>query len=170
MDTLPIRRFARYLVHFAHDIEILDIKSLRSDIGSLVLTDIKILDIMTRDYIKLGDLDVYKMSVEYSGMAWAIYERFEWQIKKIIGDQFIESVDSVGANIAEGYGRYHYKDRIKFYYNSRGSLIESKHWILLLHKRKLISKTEYNKLLKQAEKIHKKLNFYISSCYKNVKK
>ena len=54
-----------------------------------------------------------------------------------MGDQFIEAVDSVGANIAEGYGRFHYLDRIKFYYNSRASLIEcNEHWIELLKERK----------------------------------
>ncbi len=31
-----------------------------------------------------------------------------------MGDQFIKSIDSVGANIADGYGRFHYLDRINF--------------------------------------------------------
>lgn len=62
-----------------------------------------------------------------------------YENKKIIGSQFIRAIDSVGANIAEGYGRYHYLDRIKFYYNSRASLFESKHWVLLLKERKIIN-------------------------------
>lgn len=121
-------------------------------------------------YVKLGDLDVYRLAVEYSDIAWEVYKRMDWETKKIIGFQFIESVDSVGANIAEGYGRYHYKDRVKFYYNSRGSLLESKHWTLLLHKREFISQAEFSDLLKNAEQIHKKLNHYISSCYKSMNK
>lgn len=121
------------------------------------------------DYIKLGDLEIYKLSIEISNIAWEVYEKMDWHIKRIIGDQFIEAIDSIGANIAEGYGRYHHKDKIKFYYNSRGSLLESKHWTLLLGKRSIISKVKYSQLLLKLNSLHKKLNSYISSCVKNTK-
>ncbi len=53
----------------------------------------------------------------------------------------IQSIDSVGANIAEGYARYHYLDRIKFYYIARASLSEGAgHWIDLGFERKLLLK------------------------------
>jgi len=42
-----------------------------------------------------------------------------------MGDQFIRSIDSITANIAEGFGRFHFLDRRKFYYNARGSLLEA---------------------------------------------
>ncbi|OGF18466.1 hypothetical protein A3G56_00785 [Candidatus Falkowbacteria bacterium RIFCSPLOWO2_12_FULL_45_10] len=117
------------------------------------------------DYIKLGDLDLYRMAVELSREARPTYEGLNWQDKKIMGDQFIESIDSVGANIAEGYGRYHYKDRIKFYYNARGSLSESKHWGLFSYERGKINKAKFYSLLNKQQALHKKLNSYISSCY-----
>lgn len=119
-------------------------------------------------YVKLGDLEIYRMAVELSCECWKIYKNLNWQDKKIIGDQFIESTDSVGANIAEGYGRYHYKDRIKFYYNARGSLLEAKHWLFLLYLRNKIDQNQFNALLRKLEAMHKKLNSYISSCYKNI--
>ena len=37
------------------------------------------------------------------------------------------SIGSIGSNLAEGYGRFHYLDRNKFNYNARGSLIEALH-------------------------------------------
>jgi four helix bundle protein len=50
--------------------------------------------------------------------------------QKHIGDQFLRAVDYIGANIAEGYGRYHYLDKVKFYYNSRAFHFEAfTHWI-----------------------------------------
>jgi len=76
-------------------------------------------DIKSKEYVKLGDLDIYKLSIELSDLAWEIYKEMDWQTKKIIDDQFITAIELIGANIAEGYGRFHYKDRIKFYYNSR---------------------------------------------------
>ena len=42
--------------------------------------------------------------------------------------QFVEAADSISANIAEGYGRYFYKDRRVFCYYSRGSILETKNW------------------------------------------
>jgi len=77
---------------------------------------------MEDKYITLENLEVYKYSCQLSEIAWDIYKDFDWQIKKIIGDQFIRSADSVGANIAEGYSRFHYLDKIRFYYNARASL------------------------------------------------
>ena len=51
-----------------------------------------------KEYIELKDLVVYRLARELSKIAWGIYSKLSWQEKKIIGDQFIESIDSVGAN------------------------------------------------------------------------
>lgn len=118
-----------------------------------------------KGYLPLRELIPYRMSVQLSNDCWGIYERFSWSEKKVIGDQFITAIDSMGANIAEGYGRFHYLDRIKFYYNSRGSLLESKHWVLLLKHRDKISVEEYTQLMEKLNELHKQLNIYIKSCY-----
>lgn len=118
-------------------------------------------------FITLEKLEVYILSRKLSNIAWNIYGQFNWHTKKIIGDQFIESTDSVGANIAEGYGRFHYLDKIKFFYNARGSLLESRHWVELLHERKLLQSTESIKsYLEVYEKIRPKMNAFIDSLYK----
>ena len=41
-----------------------------------------------------------------------------------LGDQLLRSARSTTANIAEGYGRFHYLDNAKFCSNSRGSCWE----------------------------------------------
>ena len=85
-----------------------------------------------------------------------------------MGDQFIESTDSVGANIAEGYHRFHYLDKIKFYYNSRASLSESNnHWLELLNERKEVDNKKYKEFKLITEKLSIKLNNFISSTYKS---
>lgn len=119
-----------------------------------------------KDYIKLEDLEVYQLARELSKKAWSIYSNLNWQMKKIMEDQFIESSDSIGANIAEAYGRYHYLDRIRFLYNSRGSKLESvNHWLSLMHERGVISDFEFNDARDTAEKLAVKLNNYIKSIY-----
>lgn len=118
-------------------------------------------------YVPLDQLKVYQLSREYSRESWKIYQNLNWQLKKIIGDQFIRSVDSVGANVAEGYGRYHYLDKIKFYYNTRGSLLESKHWLDLLYERKIVDESKYKFMAELYKNINLGLNGLISSNYKS---
>jgi four helix bundle protein len=94
---------------------------------------------------------------------WSVYRSLTNDLKYNIGNQVIRSIDSIGANIAEGYGRFHYKDSMKFYYNARGSLWESKHWVLLLHKRELIDKKVFESMIANLTILGKKLNAFIKS-------
>jgi len=120
---------------------------------------------MEEGYIELNNLFVYKLSLELCNLGWQVYGGLDWQQKKIIGDQFIRAVDSVAANIAEGYGRFHYLDKNKFYYNARGSLLETKHWNHLLHTRKIITQDQSDKFLKLANQVHYNINQLIKSQY-----
>ena len=113
----------------------------------------------------LGRLEIYRLSLELSATVWKIYQALPKPLQYNIGDQTLRSVDSIGANIAEGYGRYHYKDSIKFYYNARGSLWESKHWFYLLYKRKLIEQNTYDQSIEHLEQLGKKLNGLIQSIH-----
>lgn len=121
-----------------------------------------------KKYILLKDLEVYQLARQLSKTSWEIYEKLDWQTKKIIGDQFITAIDSTGANIAEGYGRFHYLDKIRFFYNARASLIEAiDHWLELLYERKRINETHYQELKKNAQKLSIKLNNFIATTYRS---
>lgn len=113
--------------------------------------------------MKLEDLEVYKLAREISGDAWEIYKDFPWETRKVMGDQFITAIDSIGANIAEGRGRFHFLDRNKFNYNARGSLIESIHWIELLTERGIVQKEKGEALKNKIEDLNHKLNNYINA-------
>lgn len=115
------------------------------------------------DTMELKDLEIYQISREVSRIAWIHYQQMDWQIKKVIGDQWITAIDSVGANIAEGFGRYHYLDRNKFNLNARGSLLESLHWTEVLIERKLIEQERFDLLKEKLEVLHLKLNTFIAS-------
>ncbi len=120
----------------------------------------------SKEYLSLDKLETYKLARELSQVSWIIYEKLDWQKKKIMGDQYIESTDSVGANIAEGFGRFHYLDKVKFYYNARGSLLESRHWFSLLDERGLLDKEDKNKYLN----CYKNLRFSLNALIKSVMK
>lgn len=120
--------------------------------------------VQSQQYIPLDKLELYKLSRELSKIAWKVYQQLNWQARKMMGDQFVESSDSVGSNIAEGYGRFHYLDRVRFYYNSRGSLLESRHWFELLTERHLIEQVNRQQdYLNVYKKIGPKINSLINS-------
>lgn len=60
-----------------------------------------------------------------------------------MGDQFTRAVDSISANIAEGFGRYHKKDKMKFYYYALGSVCEAEDWNSKAHVRGILSTANY---------------------------
>src|SRR3989344_6114714 len=114
---------------------------------------------MNNTYLSLDNLEVYQLAIQLSDISWNIYIKLDWQDKKTMGDQFIRSTDSVGAKIAEGYGRFHYLDKVKFYYNARGSLLESKHWLDLMKKREKVSnKKQLDTYISCYTELHPKLN------------
>lgn len=114
----------------------------------------------------LQNLEVYIISRKISLVAWEVYKLLDYTTKKTIGDQFIRSIDSIGANIAEGYGRFHYLDKIKFFYNARGSFFEGAyHWTELLMERNMIDEHSYYEIRNLSSDLAPKLNRYIKSIY-----
>jgi len=118
----------------------------------------------------LKDLEIYKIARSISKYAWKIYVNFDWNNRKIMGDQWIASIDSIGANIAEGFGRFHYLDKNKFNYNARGSLLEAIHWTELLEERKKLNTDEIAFFASKFEELHPKINNYIKSTKDQVGK
>ena len=70
---------------------------------------------MQNKYLQLNDVSAYKTAFHLSNYVWDIVIKWDWFAKTHVGGQFVEAADSISANIAEGFGRYHKKDKIKFY-------------------------------------------------------
>jgi four helix bundle protein len=120
-----------------------------------------------RGHILLKDLEVYKLARDLSRMAWDIYPKLDWQAKRTIGEQFLEATDSVGANIAEGYSRFHFLEKIKFFYNASASLAEAfEHWLELLKERGKINEEAYRAYADTAKTLSLKLQNFISAVHK----
>lgn len=117
--------------------------------------------------MKLEDLQVYSISMELSEKIWRIVSEWNYFERDTIGKQLVRAVDSVSANISEGFGRYHFKENKNFLYYSRGSLSESKTWLTKAFNRNLINENDYKILVKELEKLSVKLNNYIKSIGKN---
>ena len=111
----------------------------------------------------LEELEVYQLSLVVAEKIWSITSKWDFFNKDTLGKQIVRSSDSISANIAEGFGRYFYKENKLFCYYSRGSLLETKCWLNKAKERRLISEEDYFNLIADLSLIHKKLNSYIKS-------
>ena len=109
------------------------------------------------------NLRVYQLSEDLADSVWEIAVKWDGFNRDTIGKQIVRSVDSVGANIAEGTGRYGTQDNKRFDYYARGSLNETKHWLRRAYKRKLLTPEEIEKLKPVIDELSPKLNSYINS-------
>ena len=115
-----------------------------------------------KTYIPLKELKVYLLARNLSTIAWNIISRMSFEDKKQIGDQFIRATDSIGANIAKGYSRFHFLDKVRFYYNARASQSEATdHWLELLLERGKISQGVFNEYKLISKDLQIKLNNFI---------
>ncbi|MEW6160879.1 MAG: four helix bundle protein [Verrucomicrobiota bacterium] len=77
-----------------------------------------------QDYKTFEDLEVYKAAREFRKKMYAVARRLPEIEKFGLAPQVRRAAVSLTNNIAEGHGRYHYLDQIKFTLQSRGSLEE----------------------------------------------
>ncbi|MBK8567276.1 MAG: four helix bundle protein [Saprospiraceae bacterium] len=121
-------------------------------------------------YLPLDEIEVYQMVMDIGDDVWEIVIGWDYFLKDTIGKQFCRSADSISANIAEGYGRFHYNENRNFCFYARGSLLESKTWLKKAHKRKIISDDVYSAILEKLSRCHLKLNKYIKTIGKTPPK
>lgn len=71
------------------------------------------------------DLECYQLALQVLKEAYRVAGRLPSEEKFNLAHQMRKAAVSVVLNIAEGYGRYHYLDSLRFYYIARGSLNET---------------------------------------------
>jgi four helix bundle protein len=78
-----------------------------------------------------------------------------------LGSQIRNAAVSCTANIAEGYGRFHFKESIQFYRISRGSMFELKDHLITCYDLKYLNSVKCEKGMTEIESAIKTLNGYI---------
>lgn len=114
-----------------------------------------------KKYLKLNDIESYKIAFKLSNYVWDIIVKWDYFAKDTVGKQFVRAIDSISANIAEGFGRYSKKDKVKFFRYSFGSLYESLDWNEKSHIRKLLSEEDYSYIFSELIKLPKSINSLI---------
>lgn len=124
---------------------------------------------MTMKYLQLNDIDCYKGALALSNYVWDIVIAWDWFPKKTVGVQFVTAIDSVSANLAEGFGRYGKKDKVKFYYYSFGSAKEGLDWNEKSKIRGLLPDKQYKHILSELQVLPKEIHQLIRFTHDKLK-
>jgi len=108
------------------------------------------------------DLEVYKQSRELSGKIFQLTKNFPKEEKYSLTDQIRRSSRSVGAQIAESWGKRRYENHfILKLTDADAEQYETQHWIEVAHECNYIEKETFDELLNQCESIGRMINSMI---------
>jgi four helix bundle protein len=116
---------------------------------------------VTKHYQTFEDLDVYKAAREFRKAMYRVAKRLPEEEKFGLAGQIRRAAVSLTNNIAEGHGRFHFLEQIKFMLQARGSLeeliddlnaCEDEHYLVL---------AEIVELKNEGWRVHKLINGYI---------
>lgn len=109
----------------------------------------------------IEELDIYHRSIELADKIWHLV--IEWRnfSKDTIGSQIIRASDSIAANISTGYGRFFYRDNRLYCYIARGSLYETKTYLIKARNRELVTIQDFAIVHSEVEGLIDKLNAHI---------
>ncbi|MCW3110249.1 MAG: hypothetical protein JWQ09_4755 [Segetibacter sp.] len=112
---------------------------------------------------RLEDLVAYQVAMQIGDEVWNVVNRWAFFEKDTLGKQITRSADSIALNIAEGYGRFHFKENKNFCYHARGSQFETQSALVKAKTRHLIDEKTFELINQKLEHFHKLINGYIKS-------
>jgi four helix bundle protein len=111
----------------------------------------------------LEALQVWKDAIELAvDLCKRVIPMFPSEEEYALASQIRRSVQSIPANIAEGYGRYYYQEGIRYCYIARGSLEETKSHLILARQLGYLTDNDYLSRIKRIESLRRQLNGYIA--------
>jgi|CXWL01.1.fsa_nt_gi four helix bundle protein len=108
------------------------------------------------------DLECFKLALDVIVNAHEFARKLPVEEKYDMAVQVRGSAKSITANIAEGYGRYHYLDSLKFYSNARGSLNETLGHFINARVLSYIDQLYFEQLYQLCRQTEKTLNGYMA--------
>ena len=111
----------------------------------------------------LETLQVWQRALEFAKLVCKdILPKLPSQEKWALVEQLRRSVQSVPANIAEGYGRYYFQESVRFCYIARGSLEETFSHLTLACKLGYLPDETHKSLAAEIQELRRMLNGYIA--------
>ena len=110
--------------------------------------------------LKFEELRVLQAAEGVADGIWRRVVQWDPFAREVVGGQLARSADSVGANIAESFGRFHYGEKLQFLYYSRGSLFETKYWLNRARTRNLMPSAQVQDYAAQLTDLARQLNAF----------
>ena len=114
------------------------------------------------------DLEVWQRGHELVLKIYDLTKRLPIEESYGLTSQLQRAAVSITTNIAEGFSRYHYKDKVNFYYASRGSVSEVQNLLLVVRDVRYVPESLINPLLEQTDEIRRLLNGLVRSAKDQV--
>jgi four helix bundle protein len=111
----------------------------------------------------LEDLKILRAAEDVADCVWQQVHTWNEFSRSTVGKQLVRAVDSIGANIAEAFGRFYYGEKIQFLYYGRGSLFETKYWLNRAAERKLLTQDQLQQYSQQLTDLGRRLNAFANS-------
>ena len=109
------------------------------------------------------DLKVLQFAELIADEIWKQVVTWDKFARDVVGSQLTRAADSIGANVAEGFGRFHYGEKIQFLYYARGSLFETKYWLNRAKVRNLVSSGLAQDFANRLTDLARQLNSFIGN-------
>ncbi len=116
-----------------------------------------------REALKFEELRVLQAAEAVADSIWPVVLRWDAFAREVVGGQLARAADSIGANIAESFGRYHYGEKLQFLYYARGSLFETKYWLNRALARNLMPSNQVRDYATQLTDLARQLNAFAAA-------
>ena len=122
---------------------------------------------MSTEIHDFTELTVWQVANKIRKDVYKLTEKFPASEKYNLIPQLRRAATSIAANIAEGFGRYHYQENIQFCRQARGSLEEVRDGIIFANEMAFTPQKECQMLLEKLIECRQLLNGYIRSLNKS---
>ena len=116
---------------------------------------------------KLEDLKIYQLAIKIRKEIWNLCSSFPSDEKYRLTDQLIRSSRKCPANLAEGFGRFHFQENIQYCRIVRASLLETTDHLMVAWECEYITLEQRNQYTVEVISLIKMLNNYINYLQKH---
>ena len=113
--------------------------------------------------LKFEELEILRNAEDIADGIWRDVTLWEPFALEVVGGQLARAADSIGANIAEAFGRFHYGEKLQFLYYARGSLYETKYPLNRVLERELLPAAQGQRYASDLTDLARQLNAFLSS-------
>jgi len=125
---------------------------------------------MNKKIKSFTDIFAWKQSHKLVLMVYKLTKSFPKSERFGLVDQMRRAAVSITSNIAEGFSRKGYREKLQFYYRSLGSLTELQNQLLISRDIGYLNEENFGLLANQAVSVHKLFNRLISKTKSYIKK